>query len=79
MAEELKKEAFLNQLKALCPTVDNLRLMLGAARHAFNRHSLAKLEEIARLKDDITFALDPIFEQVEAASGKAQKLISLIS
>ena len=59
MAEELKKKAFLNQLKALCSTVDNLRLMLGEARHAFNRHSLAKLEEIARLKDEITFALDP--------------------
>ena len=59
MAVELRKEAFLDQLKALCPTVDNLRLMLGAARHAFNRHSLAKLEEIARLKDEITFALDP--------------------
>ena len=73
MAEELKKKAFLNQLKALCPTVDNLRLMLGEARHAFNRHSLAKLEEIARLKDEITFALDPIFEQVEGGLGKSSE------
>jgi Na+/phosphate symporter len=73
MVEELKKKAFLDQLKALCPTVDNLRLMLGAARHAFNRHSLAKLEEIARLKDEITFALDPIFEQVEAGLGKSSE------
>ena len=73
MAEELKKEAFLDQLKELCPTVDNLRLMLGAARHAFNRHSLTKLEEIARLKDDITFDLDPIFEQLEAGLGKSSE------
>jgi hypothetical protein len=36
MGEELKKEAFRSQLKALCPIVDNLRLMLGAAQHAFN-------------------------------------------
>jgi Na+/phosphate symporter len=71
MTEELKKEAFFDQLKALCPTVDNLRLMLGAARHAFNRHSLAKLEEIARMKDNIIFDLDPIFEQVEAGLRKS--------
>ena len=74
MAVELKKKAFLDQLKALCPTVDNLRLMLGAARHAFNRHSLAKLEEIARLKDEITFALDPIFEQLEGGLGKRSEV-----
>jgi Na+/phosphate symporter len=66
MSENLEKGVFLDQLKALCPTVDNLRLMLGAARHAFNRHSLAKLEEIARLLDDITLDLDPFFEQVKA-------------
>ena len=44
--------------------------MLGEARHAFNRHSLAKLAEIARLKDDLTYDLDPFFEQVEAAQAK---------
>ena len=74
MAVELKKEAFLDQLKALCPIVDNLRLMLGAARHAFNRHSLAKLEEIARLKDDITFDIDPIFEQLEGGIKKSSEV-----
>lgn len=73
MAKELKKEAFGNQLKALCPTVDNLRLMSAAARHAFNRHSLAKLEEIARLKDDISIDLDPIFEQLEVGLGKSSE------
>ncbi len=73
MAEELKKEAFSEQLKALCPTVDNLRLMLGEARHAFNRHSLAKLAEIARLQEDITFDLDPLFEQLEGGLGKSSE------
>ena len=70
MPKELKKDSFLDQLKALCPLVDNLRLMLGEARHAFNRHSLAKLEEIARLRDDLTYDIDPFFETVEADLGK---------
>src|SRR5512139_406947 len=73
MAEEQKKKAFLDQLKTLCATVDKLRLMLGAARHAFNRHSLAKLEEIAQLKNDIIFDLDPIFEALEAGLGKSSE------
>ena len=73
MAKELMKKAFLDQLKAFCPTVDNLRLMLGAARHAFNRHSLAKLEEIALLKEDITFDLDPFFAQLEGGLGKSSE------
>lgn len=71
MTEGFKKEAFLDHLKALCPTVDNLRLMLGAARHAFNRHSLVKLKEMALLQEDITLDLDPIFERVEAGLGKS--------
>ncbi|MFZ5449542.1 MAG: hypothetical protein ACOZFS_12980 [Thermodesulfobacteriota bacterium] len=73
MATALKNDAFSDQLKALCPTVDNLRLMLGAARHAFNRHSLAKLEEIAELRDNITLDLDPFFEQLDAALGKSSE------
>ena len=64
MAEKLKMEAFLSRLKELCPTVENLRLMLVAARHAFNRHSQAELAEIARLQEDIIFDLDPIIEQL---------------
>jgi Na+/phosphate symporter len=73
MAEELKKEAFLDQLKALCPTVDNMRLMLGAARHAFNRHSQVELEKISRLQDTFTQDIDPFFEQVEAGLKKASE------
>jgi len=70
MAEEVKREALVNQVRALSPTVDNLRLMLGEARHAFNRHDLKKLDEMARLKDEIIFGLDPIFEQVETGLEK---------
>lgn len=74
MADDLKKDAFRDHLKALCSTLDNLRLMLGAARHAFNRHSLSKLEEIARLQDDIMYDLEPIFEQVEAGLGRSSEV-----
>jgi len=42
MAEELKKEAFLDQPKALCPTVDNLRLMLGEARNVLAMQPLTR-------------------------------------
>ena len=42
MAEELKKEAFLDQLQALCPTVDNLRLMLGEARNVLAMQPLTR-------------------------------------
>ncbi len=65
MTGESKKEAFLLLMKELWPTMDNLRLMLVAARHAFNRHSQAELAEIARLRDDIILDLDPIFEKLE--------------
>jgi Na+/phosphate symporter len=74
MAEELKREAFLSRLKELCPTVENMRLMLVAARHAFNRHSQAKLEEIARLQEDIIFDLDPIFEKLETNLKKGTEV-----
>jgi Na+/phosphate symporter len=71
MADELRKKAFRKQLKALCPTVENLRLMLGAARHAFNRHSQAELEKMAQIQDDITLDIDPMLEQVESGLEKA--------
>ena len=74
MTRELKKEAFPNQLKELCPTVENLRLMLVAARHAFNRHSRAELEEIAELREDIILDLDPIFEKLETDLKKSTEV-----
>ena len=56
MTEKALKLDFAHQLHALCPIVDTLRLMFGAARHAFNRSSKAELEELAKLQD--TFTLD---------------------
>lgn len=66
MVEEQGRKAFQDRLKALCPMVDNIRLMIAAARHAFNRQSPAQLEEMARLQKTITLEIDPFFEQVEA-------------
>jgi Na+/phosphate symporter len=47
--------------------------MLGAARHAFNRHSLEELENIARLHENFTLDIDPFFEQVEAGLAAASE------
>jgi Na+/phosphate symporter len=47
--------------------------MLGAARHAFNRHSQAELEKIARLHDDFTLDIDPFFEWVEKELDSASE------
>lgn len=52
-------------LKDLCPLVDLVREMLGTARHAFNRHSTAELEKLARLHTEFTLKIDPLFQQVE--------------
>ena len=71
MTEAQTSETVLNRLQELEPTVENMRLMLGAARHAFNRHSKEKLTEIAQLLDDITLDLDPIFEDLDADLEKA--------
>jgi Na+/phosphate symporter len=70
MKSEYSEKYYLTKLAALSPTVDNLRLMLGAARQAFNRSSLAELEEIKRLQDIITLDLDEFFEEVELAQAE---------
>jgi Na+/phosphate symporter len=70
MSEE-PSQGFQDKLKSLCPLVDQVRLMLGAARHGFNRHSLAELEEIVRMRNDFTLAIDPFFTEVEAKLKKA--------
>ena len=70
MGEEQREKAFQDQVKALCPLVDTIRLMIAAARHAFNRHSQAKLEEMARLREDFTLDVDPFFEKVEKTLEK---------
>jgi Na+/phosphate symporter len=73
MTEELRQKAFRGRLQALCPLVDNLRLMLGAARHAFNRHSRAELAEMARLREEFTLDIDPFFQQVDLGLEKGSE------
>ena len=73
MTEEQREKGFHDQLIALCPIVDKMRLMLAAARHAFNRHSQVQLEEMARLQKEITLEIDPFFEKVEAGLKRAAK------
>jgi Na+/phosphate symporter len=70
MIEEQRKKAFQDQLRALCLLVDTLRLMIAAARHAFNRHSQAQLEEMARLREALTLDIDPFFEEIEKGLAK---------
>lgn len=80
MAAAQGGQDFQDRLKELCPLVDNLRLMLEAARHAFNRHSLPQLEKMAELHKNFTLDIDPFFEEVEAglkdssAAGQTQFL-----
>lgn len=64
------EKTFRDQIKALCPLVDNIRLMISAARHAFNRHSQAQLEAMVRLHKAFTLEIDPFFERVEAGEKK---------
>jgi Na+/phosphate symporter len=65
MTAELIEQAFREKLKELCPLVDNVRLMVEAARHVFNRHSQAQLEKMAELHKNFTLDIDPFFEDVE--------------
>jgi Na+/phosphate symporter len=66
MAAKPNKTGLKEPATVLCPLVDTVRLMLGAARHAFNRHSQAELEKMALLQRDFTLAIDPLFQEVEA-------------
>ncbi len=66
MYEAHPEKNLFRRLKSLCPLVDGIRLMLTAARHAFNLHSRARLEEMAALHKSFTLAIDPFFEEVEA-------------
>jgi Na+/phosphate symporter len=70
MKTDYSETYYRAKLEALPPTVDNIRLMCGAARQAFNRSSLAELEEINRLQDIITLDLDEVFEEVELAQAE---------
>lgn len=66
MSGSVKKTGLREHLKALCPLVDKVRLMLGAARHAFNRHSQAELAKMASLQESFTLDIDPFFQLLES-------------
>jgi Na+/phosphate symporter len=70
MPKNYSENYYRDKLVALSPSVDNLRLMVGAARQAFNRSSLAELEEINRLQDILTLDLDEFFEEVELVQAE---------
>jgi Na+/phosphate symporter len=73
MKTDYSETYYRAKLAALSASVDHIRLMVGAARQAFNRSSLAELEEIDRLQEIITLDLDEFFEEVELAQAeKAQ-------
>lgn len=57
-------------LDALSPTIENLRRMLGAARHAFNRNSLEDLQELTRLRGVTSQAIKATLEQLESATAE---------
>jgi Na+/phosphate symporter len=70
MSEAPSQKDLRKNIKALCPLVDHIRLMLTAARHAFNLHSRAKLEEMAKIQKTFTLEIDPFFERVEKGLKK---------
>lgn len=70
MKSDYSEKNYRTTLEALSPTVDNIRLVIGATRQAFNRSSLAELEESKRLQDIITLDLDEFFEEVELAQAE---------
>lgn len=68
-------QAALNQpsdefLDALSPVIENLRRMLGAARHAFNRNSLEDIQELTRLREVTSPEIKATLERVQSATAK---------
>jgi len=56
-------------LDALSPVIENLRRMLGAARHAFNRNSVEDLQELTRLREVTSQGIKATLEQIESATA----------
>jgi Na+/phosphate symporter len=72
---ESQPQAALNQpsdelLDALSPVIENLRRMLGAARHAFNRNNIEDVQELTRLREVTSQEIKATLEQVESATAK---------
>ncbi len=57
----------------LGPIVDELRIMVGAARNAFNRNSRTDLEELKKIKEAVDRDIKEATSQMEAAiPGKSE-------
>ena len=70
-----QSQAALNQpydelVDALSPVIENLRRMLGAARHAFNRNNIEDVQELTRLRGVTSQEITATLEQVESATAK---------
>jgi Na+/phosphate symporter len=70
-----QQQTTLNQpseelLDTLSPVIENLRRMLGAARHAFNRNSLDDLEEPTRLREVTSQEIKATLKQLESAAAE---------
>jgi Na+/phosphate symporter len=70
MKKMYSEKYYRTTLATLSASIDDIRLMVGAARQAFNRSSLLELAEIQRLQDIITLDLDEIFEEIELAQAE---------
>jgi Na+/phosphate symporter len=62
MAEEQFVE---EQVAVLGPVVDKLLTMMGAARDAFNRHSLVSLEELQNLQKALVQDIEALTRQIQ--------------
>ena len=62
------KKLFEELLEAIGPAIDNLRRMLGAARHGFNRDSLDDLQEVNRLQGVAAEEIKAIVKRVGSAT-----------
>jgi Na+/phosphate symporter len=59
-----------DQVAMLGPIVDRLLTMMGAARDAFNRHSLASLRELSSLRDIVAQAFQDLAGQLKSLMAR---------
>ena len=67
------EEIVKKQQEILGPIVDELRIMVGTARNAFNRNSRTDLEELKKIKERVDRDIKEATSQMEAAiPGKSE-------
>jgi Na+/phosphate symporter len=67
-----------DQVAVLGPIVDRLLTMMGAARDAFNRHSLASLRELRSLRDIVAQAFHDLARQLKSLMARKSENERLI-